>query len=177
MEFGNNERPLLHTTKAGWGGSTFLSFFFPGYVDRSSSCHCKRLFATFPIPHTFKGPLSRPQHEVQRPILPTPNPCWCISESSSSDVSSSSPFCFSVLTLHYKHIIYSLVLPRVGSGASHFRNHLLTEYRTGCTLPLKKSYILNRRPRPRESALCCFSCVLWVLQLQNAVTLPTYIES
>ena len=75
-----------------------FSLFFSGYFDRSSSCHCKRLFATFPIPHTFKGPLSRLQYEVQRPVLPTPNQCWCISESSSSDVSSSSPCCFSVIT-------------------------------------------------------------------------------
>ena len=36
-----------------------------------------------------------------------------ICKNSSSDVGSSSPFCFSVLTLHSRYIIYSLVLPRV----------------------------------------------------------------
>lgn len=37
----------------------------------------------------------------------------CISENSSLDVGCSFPFCFSVLTFHYRNIIYSLFLPRV----------------------------------------------------------------
>ena len=96
-------------------GSTFSS----GYFDHSSSCHCQWLLTTFPIPHTLKGPLIWLQYEVQLSILPTPNQCWCISESSSSHVSSSSPFCFSILTLYYKHIIYDLLTcPSMGcSGA------------------------------------------------------------
>ena len=40
------------------------------------------------------------------------NQCWCIFENSSSNVGSSSPFCFSILTLYYRNLLYSLVLPR-----------------------------------------------------------------
>jgi len=97
-----------------------------------------------------RSPISWLQYEVQRLVLPTPNQCWCISENSSSGVGSSSPFCFSVLTLHYRYIIYSFVLPRVALVRRILEITCELNIARDTLSPLKASYIaiiaLGRSP-------------------------------